>query len=154
MVDIIHLHHIILQNFQELPEMGEHMSHWIDPDFHQQMSRTRQRFDCFMKYPLVLQVALIVFVFSINLSTPRGSSRCMDYKNKMNLIQCQNHYISLLWRYLTYLFDENDAIRSMQIIVTQILRYQLLMIRMDEMVQQNGQQDIFNPLMQSVFGLT
>ena len=74
MIDIIHLHHIILQNFHEIPQIATHMSQWITEDFHQQMSRTRQRFDRFMKYPLVLQIALVVFVFSINLSTPRGSS--------------------------------------------------------------------------------
>jgi len=155
LIDLIHLHHIVIQNFHELPQMGEHMSKWISGDFHQQMSRTRQRFDCFMKYPIVLQITLIVFVFSINLSTPKGSSQFMDYKNKRKLIENQNFYISVLWRYLNYLFGEYEAIKSMQIIVTQILRYQNLMNIMDECLRKNNaHKDIFDPLMQSVFGLT
>ncbi len=154
MVDIIHLHHIILQHFQEIPQLGEQMSSWISPDFHHQMCRTRQKFDCFIRYPIVLQITLIVFVFSLNLSIPRGSSQFTNFKNKRKLYQCQSFYTSLLWRYLNYLFDENDAIRSMHIIVMQILRYQLLMNTMDEALQKCGLQDIFNPLMQSIFGLT
>jgi hypothetical protein len=155
MVDLIHLHHIITQNFHELPQMAEHMSKWIDSDFHEHMSRTRSRFDCFMKYPLVLKIALIVFVFSINLSTPRGSSQFTDYLNKKKLHENQNYYLEILWRYLVYLFGETEAIRSMQTIVMQILRYQTLMNIMDEALHRNNaHQDIFNPLMQSIFGLT
>jgi hypothetical protein len=155
MVDLIHLHHIITQNFQELPQMAEHMSHWVGPNFHEQMSRTRSRFDCFMKYPLVLKISLIVFVFSINLSTPRGSSQFSNYTNKKKLCQNQNYYLEILWRYLVYLFGETEAIRSMQVIVMQILRYQTLMNTMDEALRaKNAHQNIFDPLMQSIFGLT
>jgi len=154
LVDLIHLHHIIIQNFQEPTQMAGHMSKWISEDFHHQMSHTRKKFDCFMKYPIILKLALVVFVFSINLSTPRGSSQFMDYKNKRKLYECQNFYISVLWRYLNYLFGENEAIKSMQIIVMQILRYQILMITMGEIIQKSGQEDMFTPLMQSIFGLT
>ncbi len=155
MIDLIHLHHIVTQNFHEPPQMAECMTSWISNDFHQQMSRARSRFDCFMKYPLILQISLIVFVFSINLSTPRGSSQFMDYTNKRKLFEKQNFYLDILWRYLNYLFGEIDAIRSMQIIVMQILRYQTLMNTMDEALRKtNGHLDIFNPLMQSIFGLT
>lgn len=155
MVDLIHLHHIILQNFREPPQMADHMSKWIGPDFHYQMSRTRSRFDCFMRHPLVLQISLIVFVFSVNLSAPRGSTQFFDYTNRRKLYESQNIYLDLLWRYLNHLFDEREAIRSMQVIVTQILRYQLLMNTMDDALQRNNaHQDIFNPLMQSIFGLT
>ena len=155
MVDLIHLHHIVLQNFQEPPEMGDNMSKWIGPDFHYQMSRTRSRFDCFTKYPLILQISLIVFVFSINLSAPRGTTQFFDYTNRRKLYESQNMYLDLLWRYLNHLFDEREAIRSMQVIVMQILRYQTLMNTMDEALRQNNaHQDIFNPLMQSIFSLT
>ncbi len=108
-----------------------------------------------MKYPLVLQIALVVFIFSINLSTPRGSSQFMNYTNKRKLYDNQNFYVSVLWRYLNYLFGENEAIRSIQIIIFQILRYQTLMNTMDELLRKNNMhQNILDPLMQSVFGLT
>ncbi|UJR31906.1 hypothetical protein I4U23_019380 [Adineta vaga] len=154
MLSIIHLHLIIVENFHENPRMGEHMPSWITPDFHRQMSRTRGRFDRFMKHPHILQIALIVFIFSMNLSIPRGSSQYMHYKNRRKLYEIQNFYVSLLWRYLIYLFDEQEAQRSMSIIVMQILRYQLLMDTMDKAVRKTGQADLLNPLMKSVFGLT
>ncbi len=155
MIDLIHLHHVIIQNFQEPPQIGEQMSKWIGEDFHGQMSGTRHQFDRFMKYPMVIQIALIVFIFSINLSTPRGSSQFMDYTNRKKLYENQNFYLTVLWRYLNYLFGEYEAIRSMQVIVMQILRYQKLMNVMDEALRRNNaHRDIFNPLMQSIFGLT
>ncbi len=52
LINIIHLHHIIIQNFQDNPLIGQHMSKWIDENFHNQMSRTRRYFYRFMKYPL------------------------------------------------------------------------------------------------------
>ncbi|CAF1107315.1 unnamed protein product [Adineta steineri] len=154
MVDIIHLHLVIVQNFHENSKMAEHMSQWISLDFHRQMSGTRQKFDRFMKYPAILQIALIVLIFSFNLSTPRGSSESMNYISKRKLYESQNYYVSLLWRYLNYLFDEQEAIRSMVLIVMQILHYQVLMTIMDEMLQKSGMEDMLNPLMQSIFGLT
>ena len=155
LVNLIHLHHIIIQNFHEPPQMSTHMSKWISEDFHHQMSGTRHKFDIFMKYPLILKLSLIVFIFSINLSTPRGSSQFMDYKNKRKLYENQNFYLSILWRYLNYLFNEYEAIKSIEILVMQILRYQTLMNKMDNILRENNlHQDIFNPLMQSIFGLT
>lgn len=155
MIGLIHLHHVIIQNFREPPQMDGHMSKWINPDFHQHMSRTRQKFDFFMKYPMVIKLALIALVFSMNLSLPRGCSQLVQYKNKQKLIDTQNMYISILWRYLNYLFDEKQAIRSMNLIVTQILRYQTLMNIMDDMLQKNNcHEQILDPLMQSIFGLT
>jgi len=152
---LIHFHHIITQNFEELPEMSEHMSRWLSPDFHVQMSRTRKRFDCFMKYPNILQMVLIVFIFSFNLSLPRGCSQHMAFKNQRKIYENQNFYVTILWKYLIYLFGEQGAVKSMSLIVMQVLRYQTLMNIMDTHLQKdNSHQDIMNPLMQSIFGLT
>lgn len=154
-VDIIHLHHIITQNFQELPEMGEHMSNWLSPDFHQHMSHARKQFDCFMKYPLILQITLIVFIFSFNLSLPRGCSQFKTFTDPLKLYEIQNFYATVLWKYLNYLFGEQDATKSMSLIVKQILRYQTLMNIMDEHLAKNNMfPDIMSPLMQSIYGLT
>ena len=95
LIDIIHLHHIIIQNFQDNSVIGKHMSKWIDEDFHHQMSRTRRNFCRFMKYPLILKLTLIIFIFCINLSTRRGSSQFEEYKNKIKLIEYQNYYTTI-----------------------------------------------------------
>ncbi|CAF0746452.1 unnamed protein product [Rotaria sordida] len=151
----IHLHHIIVENFQELKHIGEHLCRWINQDFSEQMLQTRKKSNYFMKYPLVLKIALIIFIFSINLSMPSSNcSQFTDYKNTRKLYESQNFYILLLWRYLNYLFNENEAIQSIQILVTQILRYQTLMSTMDEIIQKAVYQYEFNPLMQSVLRLT
>lgn len=153
--NIIHLHLILVENFREDPRIGDHMSKWISKDFHRQMSQTRARFDHFMAYPQVLKLTLVVFIFNMNLLTPRGNSSLhIDFRDRRRLFEIQNFYVSLLWRYLVYLFDEQEAQRSMSLMVTQILRYQLLMNTMDMALQKCGQEDMLNPLMRSVFGLT
>ena len=152
--NIIHLHVILVENFRENPHIGEHMSKWITKDFHRQMSQTRARFDRFMTYPQILKLTLVVFIFSTNLSAPRVSRQGADFRDQRRLFEIQNFYVSLLWQYLLYLFDEQEAQRSMTLIVTQILRYQLLMETMDNSLQKYGQEDLLNPLMKSVFRLT
>lgn len=154
LLNMIHFHHTIVENFEELIPLDSHMPRWVSLDFHLEMARTRKRFDQFMKYPHVLQISLIVFIFSINLSTPRGSSQFTDYINKSKLMKSQNFYISLLWRYLNYLFNEDEAVRAIQTIVMQVLRYQTLMNVMDEFIQNDGHQILFDPLTQSVLRLT
>ncbi|CAF4609909.1 unnamed protein product [Rotaria sp. Silwood1] len=150
----IHLHHIIVENFQEIECMSEHISRWISQNFHEQMFKIRRKFYCFMKYPLILKITLIIFIFSMNLSIPYPNSQFSNYKNKYKLYESQNFYISLLWRYLNYLFNEYETIRLIHFIVTQILHYQTLMNTMDEIINKNDYQNEFNPLMQSVFRLT
>lgn len=153
-LDIIHYHHVVVEHFQELPKMAENMPRWVSLDFHLNMLRERRKLTFFMKYPLVLKIALVIFIFSVNLSTPRGSSQFTDYKNKKQLIKNQNYYISLLWRYLQYLFGEVEAPKAMLLIITVLLRYQGLMSFMDEFIRKNGYQEMFNPLMQSVWRFT
>jgi hypothetical protein len=154
LLDIVHLHRIIIQNFQDDSMIGKHMSKWFDEDFHHQMSRTRRYFNRFMNYPLILKLTLIVFIFCINLSTRRGSSQFEEYKNKRKLLEYQNYYTASLWRYLNHLFDEKEAIQAMEIIVMQILRYQSLMVRMEDHVRKGSHQLILHSLMQSIFGLS
>lgn len=154
MIDLIHLHHIVVQNFQEHPQIGMHMSKWISLDFHREMSLTRKRFDCFMNYPLVIKLALIVLVFSTNLSNPRPSDDGIYYTDSKKLFEQQNFFVSLLWKYLNYLFDEDEATRSVQLIIMQILRYQTLMDRMEDSVMSSMVQDKLHSLMKSIFRLT
>ncbi|CAF4340706.1 unnamed protein product, partial [Rotaria sordida] len=62
-------------------------------------------------------------------------------------------YIILLWRYLNYLFNEQEAIKSMEIIITKILHFQNLMNVMEENIRQVDCNTL-NQLMQSLFQLT
>ena len=130
------------------------MSKWIDEDFHRQMSRTRRYFYRFVNYPLVLKLTLVIFIFCTSLSTRRGSRQSEEYKNKRQLIEYQNYYTAFLWRYLNYLFDEKEAIQSMDIIVMQILRYQTLMVKMGSHVRQAPYQLKLDSLMRSIYGLS
>jgi hypothetical protein len=91
LLDIVHLHYLIERKFEDVSVIGKHISKWIDEDFHYQMSRTRRYFCRFMNYPLILKLALIIFIFCIRLSTRRGSSQFEEYKNKRKLIEYQNY---------------------------------------------------------------
>ncbi|CAF1088156.1 unnamed protein product [Rotaria sp. Silwood1] len=154
LINIIHLHHLIMRNFQDCPNIGNHMSKWINEDFHNRMSRTHRYLFRFMNYPLLLKLTLIIFIFSINLSASSDINQFYEYNNSRILFEYQNYYINILWRYLNCLFDEKEVIQSIQIIVTQILRYQLLMVTMKNSVQQSSDCDQFHSLMKSIFGLS
>lgn len=154
LLNIIHLHHIIVQNFQDNPMIGKHMTKWMDEDFHKQMSQTRRNLYYFTKHPLVLKLALVVLIFSINLSIPRGSSQFDEYKNPRKIYELQNYYTDILWKYLNSLYDEREAAHSLQIIVMQILRYQKLMVTMESRVREGSHMNILHSLMQSIFGLS
>jgi hypothetical protein len=153
-VKIVHLHCIVMQKFHENPSIGACMSKWIGPDFHNQMSRTRGQFDHFIEHPLILKLALIVFIFSINLSTSCGTESEDDYINKTSISEIQDFYATVLWRYLNSVYDEKGAIRSLEIIVTQILHYQSLMVIMEEHVKQAISNNPFHQLESSLFRLT
>lgn len=154
LLNIIHLHHIIVQNFQDNQTIGKHMKKWIDEEFHEQMSKTRRSLYYFMKYPLLLKLALVILIFSTNLSLPRGSSQYDEYKNPGKIFELQNFYTDLLWHYLLDIFEEKEAIHAFQIIIMQILRYQKLMIIMESHVRQGPHMNILHSLMQSIFGFT
>ncbi len=154
LINIVHLHYILVQNFQESPIIGLYMSKWINEDFHQRMSRTRRYFDRFIEHPLILKLALIVLIFSINISPQRDINQFDQYINEMNIREIQDFYITILWRYLNYLFGERKAIQSIEIIVTQILQFQSLMDIVEEYIRQKPDRHTFNHLFKSLFRLT
>jgi len=154
-VKIIHLHCILIQKFHENPTIGASMSKWISADFHNQMSGTRGKFDRFIENPLIIKLALIVFIFSINLSTPCGTESDDDYyTDKINICETQDFYATVLWRYLNSVYDEKGAIRSLEIITAQILRYQALMVIMEEHVKKEIAENPVAPLEASLFRQT
>lgn len=112
------------------------------------MSRTRRYFYCFGNHPLILKLSLIVFIFTINLSKIDIKN---EYQNRRLLLDFEYYYSNILWRYLNYLFDEKEAIKTMEVILMQILRYQILMINMENFVQQISDNQEFHSLMKSVF---
>jgi hypothetical protein len=146
LVNAINLHYILIQNFQEDPQIGVFMSKWIGADFHHQMSRTREYLYRFMKHPLILKLALVIFIFSIHETD--------DYRNKINVLRIQDFYTALLWRYLNYLFEETEAIRSMTIISTQILHFQSLMTIVAKRIKKETEHNICDEFIQSIFRLT
>lgn len=152
-LDLIHLHHILVQDFHMPLQIGPHMSRWISANFNEQILEARYKYNRFMKYPILLKIVLVVFVFTIYLTGSCSSNHFMDRKNKTQVVDSQNFYAELLWRYLNYLFDEYEAIRAMQFIVTQILRFQLLMNIVDEVIQEGPHSSEFNPLMKSILRL-
>ncbi|CAF0881614.1 unnamed protein product [Adineta ricciae] len=148
---LIHLHYIVIRNFRENLLVGQLMTEWVNGNFHQQMSKTRRYFDMFIEYPLILKLTLVVLIFSTSLSMPHCyNDQFSKYENQKQIFECQSYYISLLWRYLNHLFEEKQAIRSFQLIVTQLLRFQTLMNFFEEFAQQDRNRHSFNQLMKSI----
>ncbi|CAF1244025.1 unnamed protein product [Adineta ricciae] len=146
LLNIVHLHDILIQNFSESPIIGYLMSKWINPEFHQQMSQTRQYLYRFCNHPLILKLALITFVFSIY-----EVDKC---SSKTNILDVQHVFSTLLWRYLNVVYEEKEAIISMDVITRQILRYQSLMDIMEGHVRSERSTHVSDELMQSIFRLT
>ncbi|CAF3627521.1 unnamed protein product, partial [Rotaria sp. Silwood2] len=111
-------------------------------------------FNRFIEHPLIIKLALIVLLFSINLSPPRGTNQFNVYINKIDIYRIHEFYTIVLWRYLIYLFGEREAIKSIEIIITQILRFQNLINIMEETVRKTTDYNTFNQLMFSLFQLT
>ncbi|UJR29858.1 hypothetical protein I4U23_017406 [Adineta vaga] len=150
---LIHIHHILRDNFIENPKIGLYMSKWISSDFHHQMSKVRHSYDYFIQNPAILKLALVSFMFTINLS--RLPLRQLSYRlfDSNLIIKHQNFYIELLWKYLNTLCEEKEAIKSIEILVFQYLRYQLLMEQMENIIKQQTNSNQFCPLTKSVLRL-
>jgi hypothetical protein len=118
------------------------------------MSRTHGYFNRFKEHPLVVKLALIVFIFSTNLSPPCDSDLFDDDTNKTNIHTIQDFYTTILWRYLNSLYGEEEAIRSMELIMTQMLQYQILMEILEEYIKQETSHSPCNPLESSLLRLT
>lgn len=154
MLTTTHLHYILIRNFRENHLVGRFMTQWLSAEFHQRMSRTRRHFHRFIKNPMVLKLILIVFLFSMSLSIPQHSSQSMEYKNSEKLYESQNFYAALLVRYLNQVFDENEAILLIQLIVTQMIHFQTLMNRLLDIIQTETARQGCSPLMKSLLQLT
>jgi len=151
---LVHIHHVLKDHFQENPKIGLHMSKWISPDFHRQMSKTRHALDYFYQHPIVLKIALVTFMFIINLSRLPYEQLSFQFINKHLLIENQNFFITLLWKYLNVIYNEKDAIRATQCLVFQFLRYQVLMYEMENIIIKQNNPDQFHPLTKSILRLT
>ncbi|CAF4778265.1 unnamed protein product [Rotaria sp. Silwood1] len=150
---LIHIHHVLKDNFVEGAKLGIYMSKWINPDFHRQMSKTRHSLDFFIQYPMALKIALVTFMFISNLSRLPYNQLSIQLIDKNLINQHQNFFTTLLWKYLNVIYKEKDAIRAIELIIFQFLRYQLLMSEMDNIILNQFNPDQFHPLIRSVLRL-
>lgn len=147
---LVHLHHILKDHFQENPRIGFLMSKWINPDFHQQMSDNRHRLDHFIEHPMILKISLLVFIFLTNFSRISSSDFSFQIHDHSTIMNNQNLFITLLWKYLHMIYDENNARKSMQLIIFQYLRYQSLITDMEMIISKKFHSNEFHPLIQSL----
>ncbi|CAF1235871.1 unnamed protein product [Rotaria sordida] len=92
------------------------------------MSKIRLSFIYFIQYPIVLKLTLVAFIFIINLSRLHYNQLSFQLINRNLIIQHQNFYTTLLWKYLNVIYNKKYAIGEMKkFIIFQFLSYQLLM---------------------------
>ena len=151
---LVHLHHVLRDHFEENPRIGFLMSKWISRDFHQQMSKTRHSLDYFIQHPMVLKISLLVFIFLTNLSRIPRKEFSIDFLDRYSIVHNQNIFITLLWKYLHVIYDEQDARKAVQLIIFQYLRYQLLISDMEMVISNRFHPNQFPPLTQSLLHLT
>ena len=154
MTHLIHVHHVLKDQFTENTHIGHLMSRWISPPFHQRMSRTRRLYDYFLEHPIVLKLSLVVMMFTINLSRLPDDDLSCELTNRRSLMKSQDMYVTLLWNYLTVVFDATTAVQSMVVLVSQYLRYQQLMAEMESFIFEHFHPCQFHPLTKSVLRLS
>lgn len=152
--NLVHIHHVLKDHFEENPSIGLYMSKWVNSNFHHQMSSTRKKLNYFIQHPIVLKISLIVLIFIINLSRLPYEQLSFEFIDKNLLLENQNYFLTLLWKYLNIIYNEKDAIKAIQCIVFQYLRYQLLMNEMETIIINKYHSDQFHPLTKSVLRLT
>jgi hypothetical protein len=118
------------------------------------MSKNRHSLDFFLKHPTVLKISLVTLMFIINLSRLPFQQLSFQLIDRPLLIENQNFFITLLWKYLNVIYNEQDAIKALQCIIFQFLRYQLLMDEMENIVVKQNNPEEFHPLTKSVLRLT
>lgn len=151
---LVHLHHILKDHFQENAQIGHLMTQWINLDFHQAMSKTRHSLDYFIEHPLVLKLSLVMLIFMINLSRFPSKEISIDFLDRYSIIENQNFFITLLWKYLHRIYDEKRAIKGIELIVFQYLRYQILIEDMEMFITNQCPSKHFHPLTKSVLHFT
>ena len=151
---LVHLHHILRDHFKENPKIGHLMSKWMNIDFHKQMSKTRHSLDYFIDHPMVLKLSLVMFIFMINLSRFPSKEISIDFLDRCSIVENQNLLITLLWKYLHRIYDEKQAIKGIQLIVFQYLRYQSLIEDMEMTISNKFNSNQFHPLTKSVLHLS
>lgn len=154
LVKIIHFHCILVDKFRDNTQIGMYMEKWVSPEFHQGMARTRGYSYRFMSHPLIMKLFLIVLIFTIDLSAPYYRDTHEDYSNENQIRASQDFYITLFWRYLTSIYDEREAVRSMNTIIGQVLQYQRLMHTMEAEIRRQSNGETVNQLEISLFRLT
>ena len=154
LTDLIHIHHVLKNQFVENTRISYLMSSWIGPSFYSRIARTRRRYDYFLEHPIVLKLSLAVLIFTINLSRLPGEDLSLEFTDRRSLIGSQEMYVTLLWNFLNVLFGERSAVQSLSLVIFQYLRYQQLMNEMDLFIGEHFHPDQFHPLTKSVFRLT
>jgi hypothetical protein len=151
---LVHIHHVLRDKFNEGPQIGCILSESIGTDFYRRMSRTRRFYARFLDNPVVLKLALVVFIFTMNLSRSPVHNGPDELNDRSALVKAQDLYVTLLWKYLTVTMDETSARRAMELLVCQYLRYQSLMHQMDAFIDKQVDRRQLHPLTQSVCRLT
>lgn len=151
---LVHIHHVLKDNFIENSQIGFQMTQWVNRQFHENMSKNRLKLSRFHQHPIILKISLAIFIFSINLS--RLSSKQFDCQlnNPNQILENQNYFLTLLIKYLNRIYNENDSDKAIQTLVFQYLQYQLLMDQMELFIQNHLTDQHFLPLTKSVLRLT
>ncbi|UJR27412.1 hypothetical protein I4U23_008702 [Adineta vaga] len=122
--------------------------------------RLLKRNDALQQYihdPILLKIVLIVLVLSSGISrSVDGLDVNEDYTDPLCMLNSQNVYVELLWRYiLLRCGNEKDTVKFVTNLIVFILQFQVLGIDMDEYIsKQQSEIEQMTPLMQTMWPTT
>lgn len=153
---LIHIDHVLKENFHESSSYEKLMSHWIHFHFHQNMSKIRENYNHFIENPLVLKLTLVTMIFTINLSSLPIEQFSNEFYNQKQLIEIQEFYLLLLMKYLRLIYGEKRSIQLFSILIFQHLRYQQIMNYFEIFLLKKKffQHHHIHPLIKSILRLT
>lgn len=147
---MILFHGLSVSQFTEDIRLSFLFSRWINSRFHRDISQTGQGLPRFQSHPWVVEIFLVVLIFSLSL-LPRQRPSKMVSIDRLKIFPIQNHFVSLPWEYLQHHFsNQRESIRLFELLISRILRYQALMI---EFNRDSEQMSNLNTLVKSILVL-
>jgi hypothetical protein len=104
----------------------------------------------------IIQLALIVFMLTIGLSTGDGAPEPI-LNDGMAVYRAQSSYMELLWKYLEIVYGFEQAFRIITTLITRFLTWQLiekkLRYNVEQRLSKTDENDLL-PLMKSLFHIS
>lgn len=110
--------------------------------------------ECVAFNPLITKLFIIVLFFTTKPLTTRAIYDPGDYKHLNIIQQIQSSYLELLWLYMVEKYGERTAVNLYVRMITKYLHIQVVIDRMDRVIEMNNDVQNIDSLMKTMLQLT